>query len=189
MLEKYFKSASEKFAVPFISICIRIGIKPNVLSFIGLLIVIIGCYLFLNDIKTSGAIIIFIGSAIDGLDGPLARKTNMISKKGALIDSFIDRIGELFIWSVVAIRFTSTDLELFAILSVVTASNLIPYLRARGESLGIDNKVGIAARPERVIFAVIYMLFELPFYSIYIFTFILWFTVYQRFNILYKNLK
>ena len=50
--------------------------------------------------------------------------------------------------------------ELFVILSVVTASNLIPYLRARGETLGIDNKVGIAARPERVIFAVIYMLFE-----------------------------
>jgi len=55
--------------------------------------------------------------------------------------------------------------------------------------LGIDNKVGIAARPERVIFAVVYMLFELPFYSIYIFTFILWFTVYQRFIILYNNFK
>ena len=189
MLEKYFKSASEKFAVPFIDICIRIGIKPNVLSFIGLLIVIVGCYLFLNNIKTLGALIIFIGSAIDGLDGPLARKTNMMSKKGALLDSFIDRIGELFIWSVVAIRFTTTDLELFVILSVVTASNLIPYLRARGETLGIDNKVGIAARPERVIFAVVYMLFELPFYSIYIFTFILWFTVYQRFIILYNNFK
>ena len=189
MLEKYFKSASEKFAVTFIGICIRIGIKPNVLSFIGLLIVIVGCYLFLNNIKTLGALIIFIGSAIDGLDGPLARKTNMMSKKGALLDSFIDRIGELFIWSVVAIRFTTTDLELFVILSVVTASNLIPYLRARGESLGIDNKVGIAARPERVIFAVVYMLFELPFYSIYIFTFILWFTVYQRFIILYNNFK
>ena len=189
MLEKYFKPASEKFAVPFINICIKLGIKPNVLSFLGLLIVIFGCYLFLNDIKTAGTLTIFIGSAIDGLDGPLARTTNMISKKGALLDSFIDRVGELFIWSVVAVRFTSTDFELFVILSIVTGSNLIPYLRARGESLGIDNKVGIAARPERVIFAVIFMLFELPFYSIYIFTFILWFTVYQRFNILYNNFK
>ena len=189
MLEKFFKSASEKFAVPFVRICIKLSIKPNVLSFVGLLIVIIGCYLFLNNIKTTGALIIFIGSAVDGLDGPLARTTNMISKKGALLDSFIDRIGELFIWSVVAIRFTSSDIEVFVILSVITGSNLIPYLRARGESLGIDNKVGIAARPERVIFAVIFMLFELPFYSIYIFTFILWLTVYQRFNILYNNLK
>ena len=189
MLEKYLKSASEKFAVPFIKVCIKLGIKPNVLSFVGLLIVIIGCYLFLNDINTTGALIIFIGSAIDGLDGPLARTTNLISKRGALLDSFIDRIGELFIWSVVAIRFTSTDFELFIVLSIVTGSNLIPYLRARGESLGIDNKVGLAARPERVIFGVIFMLFDLPFYSIYIFTFILWITVYQRFIILYNNFK
>ena len=189
MLEKYFKSASEKFAIPFIKICIKLGIKPNVLSSCGLLIVIIGCYLFLNDTKTIGAITIFIGSAIDGLDGPLARTSNMISKKGALLDSFIDRVGELFIWSVVAIRFTSTDFELFVILSIVTGSNLVPYLRARGETLGIDNKVGVAARPERVIFGVLFMLFDLPFYTIYIFTFILWITVYQRFNILYKNLK
>ena len=79
MLEKYFKSASEKFAVPFINICIKLGIKPNVLSFIGLFIVIIGCYLFLNDTKSIGAITIFIGSAIDGLDGPLARTTNTVS--------------------------------------------------------------------------------------------------------------
>ena len=87
MLEKYFKSASEKFAVPFINICIKLGIKPNVLSFLGLLIVIIGCYLFLNNIKTLGALIIFIGSAIDGLDGPLARKTNMMSKNCLLYTS------------------------------------------------------------------------------------------------------
>ena len=105
-----------------------------------------------------------------------------------MLDSFIDRISELFIWSVVAIKFTTTDFELFIVLSVITFSNLIPYLRARGESLGIDNKVGIAARPERVIFAVLYMLFDLPFYYIYIFTVLLLITVYQRFNILYKNL-
>ena len=59
MLEKYFKSASEKFAAPFINICIKLGLKPNVLSFFGLLIVIIGCYLFLNDTKTIGALLDF----------------------------------------------------------------------------------------------------------------------------------
>ena len=151
MLEKYFKPASEKFAIPFIKICIALRIKPNALSLLGLIIVIGGCYLFMNDVKTLGSIVIFLGSAVDGLDGPLARSNNMITKKGALLDSFIDRISELFIWSVVAIKFTTTDFELFIVLSVITFSNLIPYLRARGESLGIDNKVGIAARPERVI--------------------------------------
>ena len=71
---------------------------------------------------------------------------------------------------------------------IISGSSLVPYLRARGEALGIDNKVGIAARPERVIFAVIYMLFSLPFTVVYFFNVILWVTVYQRFIILYKNL-
>ncbi|MDC3227223.1 CDP-alcohol phosphatidyltransferase family protein [Acidimicrobiaceae bacterium] len=188
MLEKYLKEHSEKFASPFIKFCIFIGIKPNVLSIIGLLVVTLGCYLLFIDLKTLGAIVIFLGSAIDGLDGPLARKTNTMSDKGALIDSFIDRIGELFIWSVVAIKFTTSDVHLFFIFLVLSGSTLVPYLRARGETLGIDNKVGLAARPERVIFAVIYMLFSLPFTAVYIFTLILWTTVYQRFIILYKNL-
>ena len=188
MLEKYLKEHSEKFASPFIKFCIFIGIKPNVLSIIGLLVVTLGCYLLFIDLKTLGAIVIFLGSAIDGLDGPLARKTNTMSDKGELIDSFIDRIGELFIWSVVAIKFTASDIHLFFIFLVLSGSTLVPYLRARGETLGIDNKVGLAARPERVIFAVIYMLFSLPFTAVYIFTLILWTTVYQRFIILYKNL-
>ena len=188
MLEKYLKEHSEKFASPFIKFCIFIGIKPNVLSIIGLLVVTLGCYLLFIDLKILGSIIIFLGSAIDGLDGPLARKTNTMSDKGALIDSFIDRIGELFIWSVVAIKFTYSDIHLFFIFLVLSGSTLVPYLRARGETLGIDNKVGLAARPERVIFAVIYMLFSLPFTAVYIFTLILWTTVYQRFIILYKNL-
>ena len=188
MLEKYFKNFSEKVAIPFIKICIFLKIKPNMLSVAGLIVIVIGSYYFLILNKTYGIFYIFLGSAIDGLDGPLARSNNMITKKGALLDSFIDRISELFIWSVVAIKFTTTDFELFIVLSVITFSNLIPYLRARGESLGIDNKVGIAARPERVIFAVLYMLFDLPFYYIYIFTVLLLITVYQRFNILYKNL-
>ena len=188
MLEKYLKEHSEKFASPFIKFCIFIGIKPNVLSIIGLLVVTLGCYLLFIDLKTLGAIVIFLGSAVDGLDGPLARKTNTMSDKGALIDSFIDRIGELFIWSVVAIKFTTSDVHLFFIFLVLSGSTLVPYLRARGETLGIDNKVGLAARPERVIFAVIYMLFSLPFTAVYIFTLILWTTVYQRFIILYKNL-
>ena len=188
MLEKYLKEQSEKFASPFIRFCIFIGIKPNLLSIIGLLVVTLGCYLLFIDLKNIGAIVIFLGSAIDGLDGPLARKTNTMSNKGALIDSFIDRIGELFIWSVVAIKFTDSDIQLFFIFLVLSGSTLVPYLRARGEALGINNKVGLAARPERVIFAVIYMLFSLPFTAVYIFTLILWTTVYQRFIILYKNL-
>jgi len=98
MLEKYFKKYSEIFAVPFIKLCILLKIKPNFLSIMGLIVIILGSYFFFTVNKTYGLIFIFLGSAIDGLDGPLARTLNVQSDKGALLDSTIDRIGELIIW-------------------------------------------------------------------------------------------
>ena len=111
-----------------------------------------------------------------------------MSEKGAVLDSFIDRLGEFFIWSVVAIGFTSNDIELFIVLSILVASNLIPYIRAKSESYGITNKAGITARPERVIFAVIFMFFDLDYVFMYIFSILCWITVFQRIKILITNL-
>ena len=113
--------------------------------------------------KTYGIFYIFLGSAIDGLDGPLARTLNIQSDKGALIDSTIDRVGEMIIWSVICIEYVNNEIELFTVISIVTASGLIPYLRAKGETLNIDNKLGLTPRPERVIFAVLYMYFDFSF--------------------------
>ena len=189
MLEKYFKSLSEKVALPFIKLCIFLKIKPNTLSVIGLIVIIIGSYYFLILNKTYGIIFIFLGSAIDGLDGPLARTLNIQSHKGALIDSTIDRVGEMIIWSVICLKYVSSELELFTVISIVTASGLIPYLRAKGETLNIDNKLGLTPRPERVIFAVLYMYFNFSFNFVYLFALLTWFTVFQRFYKLYMSIE
>ena len=188
MLEKYLKTYSEKFAIPFIKFCIYFKIKPNYLSLLGLIIIIVGSYFFLTVNKLYGVIFIFLGSAIDGLDGPLARQLNIQSDKGALLDSTIDRIGELIIWSVIALNYVDNDIQLFAVISIVTSSGLIPYLRAKGELLNVDNKVGITPRPERVIFAVLYMYFDFSFMYVYIFGCLTWVTVLQRFYKLYKSI-
>ena len=139
--------------------------------------------------KTYGIFYIFLGSAIDGLDGPLARTLNIQSDKGALIDSTIDRVGEMIIWSVICIKYVSSEIELFTVISIVTASGLIPYLRAKGETLNIDNKLGLTPRPERVIFAVLYMYFDFSFNFVYLFALLTWFTVFQRFYKLYISVE
>ena len=108
MLEKYFKHHSEKFAIPFIKLCIFLKVKPNFLSFLGLVIVCLGSYFFFTVNRIYGVIFIFLGSAIDGLDGPLARSLNIQSDRGALIDSTIDRVGELIIWSVIGINYVNS---------------------------------------------------------------------------------
>ena len=115
----------------------------NVLSVAGLIVIVIGSYYFLVLNKTYGIFYIFLGSAIDGLDGPLARTLNIQSDKGALIDSTIDRVGEMIIWSVICIKYVSSEIELFTVISIVTASGLIPYLRAKGETLDIEKKTDL----------------------------------------------
>ena len=188
MLEKLFKPISEKIALPFIKVLAYFNIKPNTVSYIGLLVVLIGSYYFYIGKSLFGIILIFLGSAIDGLDGPYARYSNLSSEKGAILDSFIDRIGELVIWSVIGISYTNSDIELFTIFAILVSSNLIPYLRAKSESYNFENKKGITPRPERVIFAVVFMFFQLPFVYMYIFALLTWLTVFQRFIYLYNSL-
>lgn len=188
MLERIFKPTSEKFAIPFIKLLAFLNVKPNTVSYIGLFVVLSGAYYFYLGNNLFGIILIFLGSAIDGLDGPYARFSNLSSEKGAILDSFLDRIGELVIWSVIGISYTNSDIELFIIFSILVSSNLIPYLRAKSESYDVENKNGITPRPERVIFAVVYMYFQLPFICMYIFAFLTWITVFQRFIFLYKTL-
>ena len=57
------------------------------------------------------------------------------------------------------------------------------------ENYNITNKKGITARPERIIFAVLFMYFELPFIYMFIFAILTWLTVFQRFIFLYRSLK
>ena len=189
MLEKYFKNSSEFFAKPFIKILKYLKLKPNTVSIFGIVVIIAGSYCFYLENRNLGIVLIFLGSAIDGLDGPYAREIDLVSENGAILDSLIDRIGELIIWSVVGISFTNSDTELFTIFTILVSSNLIPYMRAKSEYFGLQNKKGLAARPERVIFAVLFMFFNFSFLYVYIFAAITWITAFQRFIYLYQHLS
>ena len=189
MLEKYFKGLAEQVAIPFIRICIYLKIKPNTLSFLGLLIVISGCYLIFIDYTDIGLSILFLGLAVDGLDGPLARNTSQITEIGSFIDSIIDRVTEMFIWCLFCIKFVNSDIEIFLSFLILTGSFLIPYIRAKSESLNIKNTIGLTPRPERIIFAIIYMAITPEIIYLHIFTALIWVTVFQRSIHLYRNLK
>ena len=188
MLEKYFKKYAEKVAYPFIRVCIILNIKPNTLSVLGLLTVITGSFVVYKDNTSLGLSILFVGTAIDGLDGPLARITKQNSDLGGFIDSTVDRIAEMFIWGTFCLKFTTNQFEVMLIFFILTGSFLIPYTRAKAESIGIYETVGLTPRPERVIFAIIYMAFTPSSVYLYIFTFLVWITVFQRLTILFKKI-
>ena len=188
MLEKRFKHIAESFAIPFIKICVKVNIKPNDLSLFGLVIVFSGTVFIYYENTLPGLIILFLGSAIDGLDGPLARYTNQNTRYGQFLDSTVDRIAEMFIWGIFCLKFTNNDYEIMLVFAILTGSFLIPYARAKAESINIYMDVGLTPRPERVLFAIIYMAFNPDAIFLYIFTILVWITVIQRFKVLHEEL-
>jgi CDP-diacylglycerol--glycerol-3-phosphate 3-phosphatidyltransferase len=104
-----------------------------------------------------GGLLLLASGVVDTLDGQVARRGAMVTKFGAFYDSTLDRIGDgaTFI-GIGAFLLTAADIA-YRLPAVITcmvailASLLVSYARARAEGLGIECKVGIAQRAERIV--------------------------------------
>ena len=88
--------------------------------------------------------------ACDFLDGRLARITGKSSASGAALDSILDRYSEAAMLIGLAWYYRESWV-LLPVLAFLAGSFLVPYVRARGEGLGLHLKVGLMQRPERVV--------------------------------------
>ncbi len=148
---------------PLVKGMIAVGLTPNAITTIGLLLNIGVTIIFiagaeqgerddLSYIGWAGALILFAG-LFDMIDGQVARIGKMSSKFGALYDSVMDRYSELFMflgicyYLVAHHYFISSLIGFFALIG----SMMVSYTRARAEGLGIPCKDGLMQRPERVI--------------------------------------
>ncbi len=103
-----------------------------------------------------GALVLIVGSLGDLVDGMLARATDQATAFGAFFDSTLDRIGEGAVLAAVAYRFAVADRPLLVALVVLAllGSLLVSYTRARAEALGVDCKVGLMSRAERLVLVI-----------------------------------
>ncbi|HTQ04617.1 MAG TPA: GtrA family protein [Polyangiaceae bacterium] len=95
--------------------------------------------------------VFLMAGALDFIDGRVARVTGRASPGGAALDSVLDRYCESALLVGLAWYYRSSWALLPALLAL-TGSLLVPYVRARGESLGARMKdVGFMQRPERIV--------------------------------------
>ena len=148
---------------PFVKGLIWLGLTPNAVTSIGLMLNIGVAALFivgaektnqgdLSYVGWGGALILFAG-LFDMLDGQVARLGNMSSKFGAFYDSVLDRYSEMFMFLGVCYYLVSHHYflsSLFAFIALI-GSMMVSYTRARAEGLGIECKGGLMQRPERVV--------------------------------------
>jgi len=156
MIANRFKAPVTAFITPICKGMLAIGITANGLTVIGALgSVIASLYFFSHGDFFIGTLVVSFFALSDLFDGTLARLSEQGSTKwGALIDSTLDRITDAAICAgilVYAYNENKESLTVYLALAALVTGSLIPYIRARAESLGIDCSVGIAERAERLI--------------------------------------
>ena len=155
MIQNRFKAPVTALITPSCRFLLRIGITANWLTFIGAIgSSISALYFFSKGDFFLGTLLVSLFALSDLFDGTMARLSEQgTTKWGALIDSTLDRATDAAIYAGVisyAISIDNRNLALLALLALVTGA-LIPYIRAKAESLGIECSVGIAERAERLI--------------------------------------
>ncbi len=147
------RNLASRIARPTLKILSRTGLKPDVLTFLGLAINIGAAYLVAVHRFLPAGILILLAGLLDLLDGALARFTKQTTQFGAILDSTTDRISEaaLFCGLLVWYMSTGSDLGIVLVFAALIGSFLISYIRARAEALGLECQVGLFTRAERVI--------------------------------------
>ncbi|HLE39780.1 MAG TPA: CDP-alcohol phosphatidyltransferase family protein [Acidimicrobiia bacterium] len=138
---------------PVARLVARIGVSPTMVTLTGLALSVAGSVLIGSGRLTVGASILGVGALFDILDGVLARVTGRETDRGALLDSFTDRLGEVAMWTGLAFYLGDRAEAALVTLSIVAVcgSLLIPYIRARAEALGVEGKGGLLGRAERLL--------------------------------------
>lgn len=158
----YLQQLIYKIINPLVHGMIRIGITPNFITTTGLILNIVAAVVFLygginhpgslSYVGWAGAIILFAG-LFDMMDGRVARVGNMTSTFGALYDSVLDRYSELFTLFGIFFYLVLQGYLWGSVITFVSliGSLMVSYVRARAEGLGLECKVGLMQRPERVV--------------------------------------
>ena len=163
LLRDRLQKAIYKVIDPVVKGLIKVGLTPNAVTMIGLLLNIGVAVVFivgaekgnrgdLRYIGWAGALVLFAG-IFDMLDGQVARLGNMSSVFGALFDSVLDRYSESVMFLGICYYLVAKHYfisSLFAFIALI-GSMMVSYTRARSEGLGIQNKGGLMQRPERVV--------------------------------------
>lgn len=152
------RSALAKVVEPVARGLLRIGLTPDAVTVIGTVgVSAAAAYFFPRGQFVPGILIMVLFVFSDMLDGTMARLQNRTGVWGAFLDSSLDRVadgvifGSVLIW---AVRGQSVWVQAAAFVCLV-GGFLISYARARAESVGLDCKVGIAERTERLLILLI----------------------------------
>jgi CDP-diacylglycerol--glycerol-3-phosphate 3-phosphatidyltransferase len=154
----------------------------------GVSIVIVGAVVIASGRLVSGAVLVLIGSLLDGLDGAVARASDRVTSLGAFLDAAFDRLGEIASFAGLGVAMAGDARALLLIILSVGGALLVPYIRARAEAEGFSGKGGLMGRAERVILFSGGLIFGFVDPMLWIFVVLVWMTAVVRFVRTYRSI-
>jgi CDP-diacylglycerol--glycerol-3-phosphate 3-phosphatidyltransferase len=140
--------------LPTARFLLRIGVTPNAVTIAGTVGVLAGAYLGALGHLFWGTWVVTACALTDVLDGTMARMRGGSGKFGALLDSSMDRIADGAVFGAV-VYYMATQGNPYggtaAALICLAAGQVVSYVKARAQSLGLNADVGIAERLERLV--------------------------------------
>src|SRR5918999_111827 len=136
-----------------INLSVALGIHPNVLTLIGVLVNIVAAWALAMDRFVLAGVIMIVANIFDFIDGKVAHITGKQSQFGAFWDSTLDRFSDLALFTGLIWLYSSLGREGYVLIATLTLifSIMTSYARARAESLIAKCKVGFMERPERIV--------------------------------------
>jgi CDP-diacylglycerol--glycerol-3-phosphate 3-phosphatidyltransferase len=136
-----------------INTCVALGIHPNILTFVGLLINVLAAFELARGHFIRAGVIMIAANIFDFIDGKVAVELNAVSAFGGFWDSVIDRFSDIALFLGLIYLYSHlgrTDYAMITALAMMFAI-MTSYTRARAESLIKKCKVGFMERPERIV--------------------------------------
>jgi phosphatidylglycerophosphate synthase len=162
MLGRY-RGEVARVADPVARALVGLRLRPNQLSFLGLVGSMFAAGAFAADQRRLGALCLALAGVLDILDGALARASGQVSPFGAFLDSVLDRYSDLLVLGGLVFLFARLGrLEVVvAVLLAVIGTVMVSYTRARAESIDVECRVGFMERGERMLVLILGALLDL----------------------------
>ncbi len=146
-------SAPRWLTDPIVGALAGLGVTPNMLTLTGVLGNAGAAFLAARGELLAAGIVMLAASALDLLDGALARATGKATRFGSVFDAMMDRVSEAAVLFGLLYYFSDRGgrEEELLIFAAVVASFLVSYARARAEIVDVQMREGLFGRPERVL--------------------------------------
>ena len=181
-----------RLSIPIAKHLIPSTISPISITIAGFILGIISAFFLAINQFIIALILLLFSLVIDVVDGEVARLRKQSTKRGAFLDSLLDRVVD----SSLIFGLVISNPEYLTIPGIIVASGsiIISYIRKQADEIGIDCRVGIATRDIRILVLIIGISASLfypqaLFYSLIFLTMIIFITILQRASYTFNRIR